>query len=240
MKTLFDVKELPLSQFEAIGVYHDKQLLLSPSQIQALLSGRRTDLISLHELKGEDFLIERLDARLSLRRQDSGELELFIHPIYKQPRLHPLLNQQESEDLISGKRNLIGKSVEQEEGRSTMLNIEYDPLTRDFVGYDVSKVQAPDQVNGMLLSQEEKSAFQRGDLLELADGTRLMHRASEPKGMLLLRGINALSKNVEQRSHRTPAFNDAILEMEGARKSLNRTAELQGPHLEHATRKMSR
>jgi len=173
MKTPFDVKELPLSKLEALGIYHDQQLLLSPSQVQALLAGRRTDLISLHEIKGADFLIERLDARLSLRRQDSGEVELFIHPIYKQPRVHPLLNHQETQELISGKRSFIGKAVEQEEGRSTMVNIEYDPLTKDFVSYDVSKVQAPDRVNGMLLSEEEKSTFRRGEVLELEDGTRL-------------------------------------------------------------------
>jgi len=259
MKTPFDVKELPLSKLEALGIYHDQQLLLSPSQVQALLAGRRTDLISLQEIKGADFLIERLDARLSLRRQDSGEVELFIHPIYKQPRVHPFLNQQETQDLISGKRSFIGKAVEQEEGRSTMLNIEYDPATKDFVSYDVSKVQAPDRVNGMLLSEEEKSTFRRGEVLELEDGTRLRHRATALNGILsnrkalvlsvlldggisylLLRGIAALQENTQQLDHRTPAFNQALSEMEGARKLRHRTEDIPALQTEPAIRKVSR
>jgi len=260
MKTVFQINEFPLHQFKAIGLYQENQLLLSSGEIQALLSGRRTSLLSLNNLTGKDFAIERLDARLSLHRKDNGELELFIHPIYKQVRHHPLLNAQEEEDLIRGNKTFIGKKIDQEEGRSTMFNVEYDTLTRSFVGYDVSKVQAPDRVNNMLLSEEEKSSFKRGELVTLPDGTRLMHRASEPKGMLsdrqslvlsvlldggisylLLRGIRALHDNALQLSHLTPAFQDAMNEMEGARKNENqRTIDHPLTVGESYQRKMSR
>ncbi|WP_316759959.1 DUF4099 domain-containing protein [Pedobacter aquatilis] len=234
MKTQFNLSELPLSQFEALGIYRDKQLLLDPEEINTLLSGRRTALVPLHELKGTDFTIERLDARLSLHREASGAVELLIHPIYNIPRAHPLLSEYEMQELVSGSKSFIGKSVEREEGKAVMYNIEYDETTRDFVGYYVSKVQPPERVNGMLLSEEEKSALQRGELLELPDGTRLQHRATEPKGMLsdrkalvlsvlldggisylLLRGINSLGVGIEQKDHKTPAFNAALSEMEG-------------------------
>jgi len=236
MKTQFNISELPLAQFEALGIYQDRQLLLEPEEISTLLSGRRTTLVSLHELKGKDFTIERLDARLSLHRAPSGQVELLLHPIYKNPRAHPLLSEEEMQALISGARSYVARAVEREEGWATMYNVEYDKLTRDFVGYDVSKVQAPERVNGMLLGEEEKFAFQRGELLELADGTKIQHRASEPKGILsdrkalvlsvlldggisylLLRGIRSLNENMEQKDHRTPAFNSALAEMEGAK-----------------------
>lgn len=236
MKTQFNISELPLAQFEALGIYQDRQLLLEPEEISTLLSGRRTTLVSLHDLKGKDFTIERLDARLSLHRTPIGEVELLLHPIYKNPRAHPLLSEGEMQDLISGTKPYVARAVEREEGWATMYNIEFDKLTKDFVGYDVSKVQAPERVNGMLLGEEEKSAFQRGELLELADGTKIQHRASEPKGILsdrkalvlsvlldggisylLLRGIRSLNENMEQKDHRTPAFNSALAEMEGAK-----------------------
>jgi len=234
MKTQFNLSELPLSQFEALGIYRDMQLLLDPDEINTLLSGRRTTLVPLHELKGADFTIDRLDARLSLHRDPFGAVELLIHPIYKNPRAHPLLNEYEMQELVSGSKSFIGKAVEREEGMAVMYNIEYDETTRDFVGYYVSNVQPPERVNGMLLSEEEKSAFQRGELLELSDGTRLQHRATEPKGMLsdrkalvlsvlldggisylFLRGINSLGVGIEQKNHKTPAFNAALSEMEG-------------------------
>ena len=236
MKTQFSLSELPLSQFEALGIYRDGQLLLEPEEISTLLSGRRTTLVSLNELKGTDFSIERLDARLSLHRGLSGAVELLIHPIYKNTLAHPLLNDQEMQELVSGSKSFIGKAIEREEGLAVMYNIEYDETTRDFVGYYVSKVQAPERVNGMLLSEEEKSSFQRGELIELSDGTKLQHRATEPKGMLsdrkalvlsvlldggisylLLRGINSISGAHEQRDHKTPAFNAALSEMEGSK-----------------------
>lgn len=236
MTTLFDIRDLPLSQFEDLGLYHDKQLLLGPGEIQALLNGRRTDLISLRALKGEGFEIERLDARLSLQREDSGEISLMIHPIYKAAREHPLLTAGEMDDLINGRKDFVGRRIEKEEGRWAMYNIEYDPVTRDFVGYDVSRVQTPERINGMLLGEEEKSAFKRGELVELTDGTRVQHRASDPKGIrsdrkalvlsvlldggisyLLIRGIQSLRDGAIQVNHRSPAFNQALEEMEGAK-----------------------
>ena len=251
MKSQFNISELPINELAALGIYRENQLLLEPEAISSLLSGRRTTLISLNELKGQGFSIERLDARLSLHRANSGAVELLIHPIYKHPRAHPLLNEQEMSALISNERAFIAKAVEREEGRSTMYNIEYDKITRDFVGYDVSKVQAPERVNGMLLSEEEKSAFQRGELIQLTDGTKLQHRASEPKGMisdrkalvlsvlldggisyLLLQGIRALGEDSPQIDHRTPAFNAALSEMEGDKPASKReisAGEIQAP-----------
>ena len=258
MKTLFEIKDLPLSQFEDLGLYTDQQLLLGPDEIHALLNGRRTDLISLRELIGEGFTIQRLDARLSLQRADSGQLELMIHPIYKQARAHSMLSYTEMEDLIEGRKDFIGKRIEKEEGRWAMFNIEYDPITRDCVGYDVSNVEAPELINGMLLSEQEKSAFRRGETIELSDGTRVQHRGSEPKGLrsdrkelillvlldggisyLLIRGIRSLSGEKDQKNHRTPAFNNALKEMEGMKSHAQHT--MSPAHLsESAQRKVSR
>lgn len=245
MKTLFDIKDLPLSQFEDLRLYADEQLLLGPEEIHALLNGRRTELISLRGLSGEGFNIDRLDARLSLQREDSGQLELLIHPIYKQPRGHSLLTNSEMEDLIEGRKDFIGKRIEKEEGRWAMFNIEYDPITRDFIGYDVSRVEAPERINGMLLSEQEKSAFKRGEIIELSDGTRVQHRGAEPKGLrsdrkelilsvlldggisyLLIRSIRSLSGEKEQNNHRTPAFNQALSQMEGSTYSAQHNQNL--------------
>ncbi|TCD07701.1 DUF4099 domain-containing protein [Pedobacter frigidisoli] len=234
MQTLFSTSELPLSQLEKLGIYHQGQLMLEPDEISALLSGRRTELIPLRELKGDGFAIERLDARLSLARNTTGEIDVLIHPIYTQVLPHPLLSAQETQELISGNVDFVGKRVEREEGRSIMMNFEYDPKTREFVSYDVSEVQAPDLVNGMLLSEEQRSSFRRGETLKMPDGTMLQHRASEPKGLrsdrnalilsvfldggisyMLLRGIRSISEKVNQLDYQTPAFSRALQEMQG-------------------------
>ncbi|RQO71534.1 hypothetical protein DBR40_17195 [Pedobacter sp. KBW01] len=234
MKTLFQQSQLPLEQLSKLGIYHQDQLLLNPEEISALLSGRRTQLISLHHLKGEKFDIERLDARLSLHRDEHNSVELLIHPIYHAPRKHPLLTELEMHGLIQGQKDFIAKSIQIEEGISAMYNIEYDPVTNDFIGYSVPEVHSPDLVNGIMLDAEQKEAFKKGMLIELRDGTRFQHRVTQPKGLLadrkelilsvlvdggisylLIKDIQPLNSTSQQLDHHTPAFTKAFADMQG-------------------------
>lgn len=236
MKTMFKHTDLPLDQLEQLGFYHQGQLLLESPDIAALLAGRRTNLLPIHELQGKGFLIERLDAKLSLSRNSLGKPELQIHPVYRLPRSHPLLSDAEMDSLIEGKKAFICRIIEQEEGRHGMYNIEFDEQTRDFVGYEVAQVQAPDLINGMLLSEEQQAAFKRGEELIMRDGTRVMHRASEAKGIisdrkalilsvlldggisyLLLTGLRSILKDVRQENHMTPSFQKTLADMQGSR-----------------------
>lgn len=232
---MFQHTELPIDQLQQLGFYHQGQLLLESPDVAALLAGRRTNLLPIHELQGKGFLIERLDAKLSLSRNSSGDVELQIHPIYRLPRSHPLLSDGEMDSLIEGKKDFICRLIEQEEGRHGMYNIEYDNQTRDFVGYQVAEVQAPDLINGMLLSGEQQAAFKRGEELLMRDGTRVMHRASEPKGIisdrkalilsvlldggisyLLLTGLRSILKDGRQENHMTASFQKTLAEMQGS------------------------
>ncbi|WP_316824768.1 DUF4099 domain-containing protein [Pedobacter miscanthi] len=260
MKNLFDQSELPLKELENLGVYHKDQLLLDPHNIRALLAGRRTELLSLEGLRAENFSIDRLDAKLSLARSPGGEVQVLIHPIYKQYRPHPLLTEEQMSSLIDGKSTYIGKSIQMEEGKYSMLNIEYDKETKEFISYEVSSVQVPDLINGMFLSQEEKSAYQRGEQIELADGTLVQHRASEPLGILsdrkalifsvlldggisylLLRGIKSLMDNARQANYSTPSFNSAYEQMEGQKYSAHKMVEIgQNPAISNPLRGLSR
>lgn len=260
MKNLFDQHELPLKEMEDLGIYHKDQLLLDPHNIRALLAGRRTELLSLEGLRAENFSIDRLDAKLSLVRSPAGEVQVLIHPIYKQYRPHPLLTQEQMSNLIEGRDAYISKRIQKEEGKSSMLNIEYDRETKEFISYEVSHVQVPDLINGMFLSQEEKSAYQRGEQVKLADGTQVQHRASEPLGILsdrkalilsvlldggisylLLRGINSLKDNARQVDYATPSFNSAYQQMEGQKYSAQKTAEMgQVPAVPNRERGLSR
>ncbi|SER31205.1 DUF4099 domain-containing protein [Pedobacter rhizosphaerae] len=234
METPFNSADLPIDQLSRLGIYQGDQLLLDSSQVSALLSGRRTSLISLRDIKGDGFEIERLDAKLSLSREENGKVELLIHPIYKQPREHTLLTEMQMRDLITGKQDYISKLIEQEDGHSTLLNVEYDEQTREFISYHVSEIIPPDRVNSILLSEEEKSAFQRGESLELEDGTKLQHRATEPSGLLsnrkmlilsvlidggisylLIKGISAFRQNPQQLDHHTASFERAVQQMRG-------------------------
>ncbi|KQS36149.1 DUF4099 domain-containing protein [Pedobacter sp. Leaf194] len=234
MNYLFSQNDLPFQAMEALGLSTDDDVLLESTDFKALLAGRRTGLLTLSGLSTEYFQIERLDARLSLQRNLKGEVELRLHPIYKNVQGHSLLSGQEVSLLSSSKEDFLQKGFQDSTGGTSLMIFEYDALTRDFITYFPEEVQVPDFVNGYALSPAQQSGFKRGEALELEDGTRLQHRASESKGILsnraalvlsvvvdggqsyfLIRGIRAIKgEEGQQVDYNTPGYKQAFAEMQ--------------------------
>jgi len=230
METLIKENELPLKELEKLGLYQDGQMNLSSEDLDALLAGRRTDMRSLVHLKMDGFAIRQLDAKLSLNRKEDGSIEVNLHPIYKEVKPHPLLSDAETKVLLDGTLQSVQKTYEQADKKLSQLIIEYDQQTREFVGYDPDQVEVPVKVNGENLSEKQKKAFQNGSLVELEDGTRIQHSATDSKGIrsdrkalilsvlldggisyLLLRGIrNLAGNNDEQKEGYTKGYNQAL------------------------------
>lgn len=235
MRPLFEKNELPVIDLQKLGLYKDGKITLGAHDIDALLAGRRTDLVSIQNLRTDAFHIQQLDAKLSLQRYADGSVSLNLHPIYKQAVTHELLNEKEVEKLMSGELANVAKQVSLENGKKKILIIEYDAQTREFISYEPSRVQAPEKINGEQLSPEDKQNYQSGNVVELNDGTRVQHRASERNGMLsdrqalilsvlldggisylLITGIrNLLANREEQKSQFTKGFEQALKEMKG-------------------------
>lgn len=176
-------KRLPIDQLEKLGLYEQGTLYLERSNVDALLSGRRTDMINMANLQLEGLSIRQLDAKLSLRENSDGTLSLNLHPVYRQVAEHPLLSRQEMDSLIKGERSAISKDSQITEKRHKELIIEYDEQTREFVAFAPRQVQAPSTVNGQRLSKEQLEDFRRGNVVELDDGTRLQHTATDSRGV---------------------------------------------------------
>ena len=175
---------LPLQELEKLGLYKDGDLKLRPQDIESLLSGRRTDMVSLKEIQIEGIEIDKLDAKLSLYRDEKDNITLQIHPIYNKPQKHPLLTSYETEALISGEVNVMSKLHKTRDDQIIPINIEYDKQTKDFVSYDPSRLPQIIEVNGMPLSTQQQEDFRKGKLIELQDGTKLQHSATDSQGIL--------------------------------------------------------
>ena len=253
METLIKENELPVKELEKLGLYQDGQMSLSSEDLDALLAGRRTDMRSMVHLKMDGFAIRQLDAKLSLSRKEDGTVALNLHPIYKEVKPHPLLSEEEAGELEAGKLQSVQKVYEQADKKLAQLIIEYDEQTREFVAYHPDQVEVPVKVNGETLSEEKKKAFQSGDLVELKDGTRIQHSATDSKGIrsdrkalilsvlldggisyLLLRGIRNLAGNSDaQKEGYTKGYNQALADsMVGKPK---REAEITvGEHIDYS------
>ena len=178
------MENLPLQDLEKIGLYKAGNLGMSDKDIESLLSGRRTDMISLKWIQVEGISVENLDAKLSLYRDPTGKTSLQIHPIYHIPQKHPLLTQEETQALITQQVYIVSKQLPSTAGQFTTIHIEYDKETRDFVSYDPSLLPQIVQVNGIPLSPAQQEDFRKGKVIELHDGTKFQHSATDSLGVL--------------------------------------------------------
>jgi hypothetical protein len=234
MKPMYETGQLPLAEMEKLGLYKDGQIILEPDDLDALLRGRRTELVSLRELKADGFEIDQLDAKLSVVPDWDNKLTLKIHPIYKQPQKHEMLLPTEADLLTNGQLTNLSKTYNTPPDKKKTFIVEYDPETREFISYTAEEVQVPDHVNGEFLDQKQKELFRKGEIVTLSDGTRLQHRASESKGIvsdraalilsvlldggisyLLIRGIrNLLNSKTAQRDGNSEDFLETLKGME--------------------------
>ncbi len=247
MNANYQINDLPLAELERLGLYKDGQLKMHPDDRNALLGGRRTELISLHDLKADGFQIDQLDAKLSIVPDWDSKLTLKIHPIYKEAQRHPLLLPNEADMLENSQMSSISKTYNNPPEKSKTYIIEYDPETREFITYEPNQVIPPHKVNGETLSKKQKDDFRKGAVVTLSDGTQLQYKASESKGILsdrnalifsvlidggisylLLRGIrHLLNSKSAQTDGLTPAFQKAQAEMDQYKIKKGKSADQQ-------------
>lgn len=177
------IDDLPLSDLEQYGVYRNGELDLDPDELTALKRGHMTDLVELKNVQqqqGED--IDSLFARLSV--VEEGQVNrLRVDPVYVDIKKHPLLNEQEQQELVSGQVANVRKTSLDSNGNENIEIIEYDKQTNQFMSYDPRKARVPDEVNGLKLSREQKKKLKEGEVVTLNDGTEIQLKTTDKSGI---------------------------------------------------------
>jgi hypothetical protein len=182
-KQIYDEQDLPVEELESIGLAKKGRLLLDEDDLKALLSGRRTDMLRLENLKFEDLHIDQLDTKLSLRQNELGGLELLLHPIYREVEAPYYLTKEEAEKLERGEALNIEKFITDEEGKSKAVLVEFDKDTNEFIITDTEQILTPDAVNGINLTAEQKEKYKKGKEVEMKDGTTFQYTAVKKEGL---------------------------------------------------------
>ncbi|WP_431294520.1 DUF4099 domain-containing protein [Pedobacter sp. P26] len=193
MKHLMINEALPIAELSRLGLYDGNKHLLSDADLSALLSGRRTSMVNLRDLVSEAFVIDSLDAKLSLHTDEDNFQEIKLHPIYKEPQLMPDLSEEESRLMISGEQPNMAKTIRFSDGTDRTIVFEYDGETKEFISYDASKLSVPIKINGETLNAEKQKEFALGSIVELTEGTIIQYRASQPKGIIANRAALIVS-----------------------------------------------
>jgi hypothetical protein len=183
IKQIYNLRDLPMADLQRIGLAKNWQLMLDDDDLTALLSGRRTDMLRLENLQADGLQIPALDAKLSLRPNASGNLELLVHPIYKEIEAPYYLTAEEAEQLEKGEKVNIDKIIVEKEGNAKEVLVEFDRDTNEFIITDTEKVLAPEEINGLPLTPQQKERYRKGQEVETADGTTIQYSANEKHGV---------------------------------------------------------
>ncbi|WP_104382204.1 DUF4099 domain-containing protein [Sphingobacterium sp. HMA12] len=237
MDNKFLETDIPIGELRKLGLITAGKPDLSKEDIEALISGNRTDLITLRDLHGDGIHIQEMQAKLSLHQDENGHMSIQLHPIYREAKRHSLLLDIELEQLELGQLTNVQKTYQTSQGKQSWI-IEYDPETKEFISSDPDKVEVPEKINNETLSDLQKDQYRNGAVVNLSDGTVVQRRAASRGGVtsnrtaliysLLLDGGmsylvlkvagNLLNSKKQQQDPYTVGYNQAINEMRGQNK----------------------
>lgn len=167
LKPKFNFQDLPFDQLEKVGLKKENLLSLSDTNIVALLSGSRTDLIRFSNLEANGNKFQPLDAKISLTRDQEGNVSLAFHPIVKVVANDYNLSQKEFSDLLSGNVQSVLKEVPIQHNKSDKIVIQYDKDLNSFVSESTRNISAPKSIAGVNLTEPQKKAFTEGEEIEV-------------------------------------------------------------------------
>jgi len=149
-----------------------KEKLEKMNLLEPLLKGYKTnELVPLNLNFG--VVVTRVDARLSLQANDDGQVVVNIHGIRKEPRLdYPFLGHEFSKE---DKENLLatgnmGRVVDLTNPRTleTLPSIiSVDRLTNELIALRADRIKIPDEIKGIILTEEQKQTLAEGKPLYL-------------------------------------------------------------------------
>lgn len=180
---IFKEADLPLDDLAAIGLVSGGRISIEEADLTALLSGRRTQMLSLKNLEYADIKIASLNAKISLVSGADGKPELMIHPTYLRSTAPDYLSEEESWALETGDEISLEKEIIDAKGQKKRVLIEFDPETNQFLETDEEKLEAPEEINGQPLTPEQKAKFKRGEEVEVPDGTKVQYTATNRNGI---------------------------------------------------------
>lgn len=172
-----------MDELQQLGLAEWNVLHIDDDDLEALLAGRRTDMLRLENLEQQGLHIPALDAKLSLRRNEDGKVELLAHPIYKFAEGPEYLNDTEIESLEKGDAVNVVKTITDGEGDKREVLVEFDQETNEFITVDTGKIFPPDEVNGIPLTKEQKKNYRRGKEVETEDGTTIQYSAKDKQAI---------------------------------------------------------
>lgn len=166
----YQEKDIDWKTLEQLGITKEK--LEKRNLLDGLLKGYKTnELVPVSFNVGTAF--SRMDARLSLQKNDEGKVSMAIHGIRREPNLnYPFFGHQFSDEDKNNLRQTgnMGRVVDLQNlktGEMIPSIISVDKLTNELVALKSEYIKIPNEIKGITLSDEQKQTLQEGKPLYL-------------------------------------------------------------------------
>ena len=168
--TRINKEEIPFEKLEKIGIKRDFVNKMESGELKDFLNGfRSAKLYTVNaKINDEDF---RIPAKVRLRKQDDGSIDVKIHPIQ---RLHipdeylgHKFTKEDKAALLNDKN--LGKVVEltSKNGKKDNYYLGVDSKTNELITLRAKYIQIPEKIKGASLSAEQKEKLAKGEKVTL-------------------------------------------------------------------------
>lgn len=117
--------------------------------------------------------VTRMDARLSLKQNDEGQVVVAIHGIRKEPNLnfpffgHSFTKEDKDNLLQSGNMGRVVNLINPKNSEVMPSVISIDRLTNEVVALRTDFIKIPDEIKGVKLTEDQKQTLLEGKSLHL-------------------------------------------------------------------------
>lgn len=161
----FDIKDIDWDSLSRLGL--SKEKLQEMDLLEPLLQGYKTkDLVAVNLDLGS--AVFSLDARLSLQKNEEGKVVMALEGVKKYPNLnvplygHEFSKQDKHNLLKTGNMGRVVELIHPTTKEMIPSVVSVDRLTNNLVVTRVEKMQLPQEVKGIVLSEEQLQTLKDG------------------------------------------------------------------------------
>lgn len=187
----FTKDQLPIHQFERLGIQKERLHQLPRDEMHALLSGYPSNMKFL-VFKDNDGHTQKLNAKLSVYQTNDGTIGLKVHPYRKEIKNDMDLSPKEISKLKSGES--INKSFNKEQ-----YLVQLDQSINELRRIKADRVKVAGAVGRIELTEAQKADLKSGKTIRIKDsagiGKRIKLDLIQPSGIRLETPDQKLEKN---------------------------------------------
>ena len=161
IEEIFKEKDIPYQDFARLGYTKEMISELSRKDLEQLLSGRRTSLLPITHIEGQDREFD-IKAKFSLRRNDDGTVSLMVHPIREQINNDIKLTVHELNKVKEG--HVIQKKIEGEK-----YMVQLDKENNELLKVKAKDIMIPHNIGDIELSSTQRERLKNGNPILLED-----------------------------------------------------------------------